>query len=52
MLIFRCNSKTCSDNGGGCVIMVDDMFDAPEICPYASAWRGIEEECDCEWVEI
>lgn len=52
MIIYRCKSDTCSCNGGVCMIIIDDMFDAPEICPYPSAWDGMEDECDCKWVEI
>ena len=52
--IYRCNSETCSDNGGVCTLFIPCMFDEPqngkEGCSYPEHFD--DDECDCKWVKV
>jgi hypothetical protein len=51
-MIYRCNSDTCSDNGGVCVLIIPDMFEAPTACTNPESFTDNGDEPDCKWVEL
>lgn len=54
--VYRCTSKTCSDNGGVCVLIIPDMFCAPadglKGCSYPDDFNDDDCECKCKWKKI
>jgi hypothetical protein len=50
---YRCNSDTCSDSGGVCILCIPDMdFAPPTSCVNPEAFTDNGDEPDCEWEEL
>jgi hypothetical protein len=51
--LYRCNSDTCSDSGGTCILCVPDMdFEAPTSCVNPDSFTDNGDEPDCKWEEL
>jgi hypothetical protein len=50
---YRCNSDTCSDSGGVCILCIPDMdFAPPTSCVNPEAFTDNGDEPDCKWEEL
>jgi hypothetical protein len=51
--LYQCNSDTCSDSGGVCILCIPDMdFSPPTSCVNPEAFTDNGDEPDCKWEEL
>ena len=51
--LYRCNSDTCSDSGGVCILCIPDMdFASPTSCVNPETFTDNGDEPDCKWEEL
>jgi hypothetical protein len=51
--LYQCNSDTCSDSGGVCILCIPDMdFAPPTSCVNPEAFTDNGDEPDCKWTEL
>jgi hypothetical protein len=50
-VVYRCKSRTCSNGGGVCVLLLPEIdFRPPMACVNPECFY--EEQTDCEWEMI
>jgi hypothetical protein len=49
---YRCKSDTCEDNGGVCILLIPDGYEAPTSCVNPKSFTDNGDEPDCKWEEL